>query len=314
MTDPGSPLNNAQHSGLFIMKPFLSFNDQLCLLKSRHLYIKSEIKTKETLKTENYYRLSGYFKMYTKPGSDDFVNGFSFKKLMKIYNFDAELRILLDEYIARVEIESRTRIAYILAKTTSPSSYYDPSYFVNKSLHDNFMKHVATEIKRNSNNPMIKHFDGQLIPIWVIVEVLSFGTVSKMFSNLKPNIRKDICKSNDYSKVYIDKIFKNNLLMVSSLRNICAHHGRLYGRHFPFNLCLSDSDASLFSKYQVPIPSNSSGTPFHLIFALCNLMNSKHETIQFAKKLKHLFSKYKRCIDIHELGFDKNWIKLLSRR
>lgn len=296
------------------MKPFLSFNDQLCLLKSRHLYIKSEIETKDILKTENYYRLSGYFKMYTKPGSNDFINGFSFKKLMKIYNFDAELRILLDEFVARVEIETRTRIAYILAKTTSPCSYYNPSYFVNQLFHNKFLKRVNDEIDHNSKNPMIKHFNGQLIPIWVIVEILSFGTISKMFSNLKSNIRKEICNSGEYSRKYIEKIYKNNLQMVSNLRNICAHHCRLYGNHFPYNVSLSDCDVALFSEYGVPLPSDSTSTPFHLIFALCNLMNSEYERKRFVKKLKHLFFKYSSSIDIHELGFDKKWIKLLNKR
>ncbi len=175
------------------MKSFLSFDDQLKLLKTRHLHFKSETEAKEILKTENYYRLSGYFKMFTKPGTDDFVEGLSMKKLMKIYRFDEQLRTILTEYLGRVEIASKTRIAYNLAKVSFPTSYSDSSYFINSHYHSQFMDKVHGEIKHDAKNPIIKRFKGEAIPIWAIVEVLTFGTVSKMFANLKPHF-KSHCK------------------------------------------------------------------------------------------------------------------------
>ena len=182
MIDPETPLPNAQHSGLFNkMKQFLSFDNQLNLLKSRHLVIKSLEQAKSILMSENYYRLSGYFKMFTKNDSNDFVDGFSMKKLYMIYSFDACLRHLISEYVSKIEINSRTRIAYVLAKMTSPISYLDSSNFVDHSYHSNFINKIREELVRNRRNPIVAHHSGQQMPIWALVEYLHLAPFPKCF-------------------------------------------------------------------------------------------------------------------------------------
>lgn len=313
VTDPETPLNNAQHSGLFnTMKPFLSFDDQLSLLKSRHLIVKNTEEAKKILKTKNYYRLSGYFKLFTKTGSDEFVESFSMKKLMKIYNFDAELRFLTNEYVSKVEIGSRTRIAYLLAKNTSPDSYLNPAYFDNAHHHTTFIDKVDEEKRKSSRNPIVVYHNGHTMPIWALVEILTFGVVSKMYANLKRNLRRLIAGSNDYEKSYLEQIYSNNLQMVCNLRNICAHHGRLYGKTFPYNLMLSHTDALVFGEYGVPTPTTSTSSPFHLFYALCNLLDSEKDVASFVKRIKRLFFRYRSIVDINMLGFPKKWAKLLK--
>lgn len=294
------------------MKPFLPFNNQLNLLKSRHLVIKSEKEAVLILKAENYYRLSGYFKLFTKPGSDDFVDGFSFYDLLKIYRFDTELRLLLNKYLAIVEIAARTRIAYNLARITCPDSYLNPSNFNNSSHHTIFIDEINKERRRSSRNPIVSHFVGENIPIWVLVEIMTFGVISKMFANLKKNLQNEICLSPEYEKVYVRQRYENYLQITCNLRNVCAHHGRLYGKRFPYNISLSRGDIDLFNKYGYAIPSNSSSSTFELIFAMFKLIPNNDDKKEFRKSLKKIFFKYRKYIDLKKLGFYNKWDLVLK--
>ena len=143
--------------------------------------------------------------------------------------------------------------------------------------------------------------------------ILTFGTVSKMFSNLKLNLRKAIASSNDYQARYREQVYTNNLQIVCNLRNICAHHGRLYGSLYPYNVLISNNDMMLFSRFGFPIPNNSTSNLFYLIFALCNLMMCEKDKKLFVKRLRLLFFKYRKYIDLNKIGFAKNWAKLLLK-
>lgn len=313
MTDPETPLNNAQHSGLFVkMKPFLSFDDQLSLLKKRNLIIRSEEDAKHILKTENYYRLSGYFKLFVKCGTDVFIDGFSFKQLLKIYYFDFELRLLLDRFLAIAEINARTRIAYNLARVSSPDSYLDVRNFSSAGFHASFINEINKERKRSSRNPIVSHFAGQDIPIWVLVEIMTFGVISKMYANLTKAFQNAICASPDYAKTYVRGRYENYLKIACDLRNICAHHGRLYGKRFPHNISLSKKDADLFKKYGFSTPSGSSSTAFELVFATTKLLENNDVKNKLVKLLKRLFHKYKRYISLDSIGFNNNWDLVLK--
>src|SRR5690606_6390940 len=69
-------------------------------------------------------------------------------------------------------------------------------------------------------------YDGN-IPVWVAVEVLSFGSLSKLFSNMKKEARSEIAKRNYLvPSIYLESWLK----CLSHIRNICAHYGRLYNR------------------------------------------------------------------------------------
>lgn len=295
------------------MKPFTSFTEQLNKLKTRNMKITNTSQALMVLKEENYYRLSGYFKLFTKNGSDDFVDNFSFRKLLKIYNFDSELRIILDKYLAKIEINARTRIAYNLAKSSSPISYLDSNTFDKIDYFNDFIKNKEKEIKHNLRNPMINRYNTQDLPIWVLVEILSFGCLSRMFANLKSIYKTAITHSPDYKKSYFNSQYENLLLIASNLRNICAHHSRLYGKKYPFNISLTRLDTILFNKYKIPYPNGSASNAFELIFSIFKLLPNESSKEKLIFSLKMIFIKYGRFIDKEKLGFNKNWDKVFRK-
>ena len=75
------------------------------------------------------------------------------------------------------------------------------------------------------------------MPVWAIVEVLSFGTLSKIIKNLKTGTGSSYSilavnyqyKSKKGNLVNpFQKMFTSWIQGVSVLRNICAHNSRIY--------------------------------------------------------------------------------------
>ena len=100
--------------------------------------------------------------------------------------------------------------------------------FVNPEYHKTFLDDIEEEIRRNAKAPFVKNFhenyEGGNLPIYALVEVFSFGTLSKFYKNMKNPDKKAIAKSFGVGYTY----FESWLESISYVRNICAHYGRLY--------------------------------------------------------------------------------------
>jgi abortive infection bacteriophage resistance protein len=216
-------------------KPALSIADQITKLSSRGLIISDVQFAESKLKTISYYRL----RAYTFPFQDNsnpehtFIFKISFEDIIKFYEFDRNLRILVFNAIERIEIALRTLIIYNFAMS------YGSHWFENKTLYRNndyFNNDIAVldkEINR-SDEEFIKHYKSTytnpLRPAaWMILEVATLTTLSKLFQNLcRCPEKKRVAKS-----LGIDfLILENWMHVLSNIRNICAHHSRLYNRTF----------------------------------------------------------------------------------
>jgi len=133
------------------------------------------------------------------------------------------------EMTEQIEIAFRTHISYHVAHTYGSLGYLNSAHFENENYHAAFISELEKEVQR-SQEIFIKHhiekYNGQ-IPVWVAVEVLSFGALSKLFSNMKSDDRNQISRSNYRVPA---RYLESWLKCLSYLRNICAHYGRLYNR------------------------------------------------------------------------------------
>ena len=91
-----------------------------------------------------------------------------------------------------------------------------------------FLKDIEEEIRRNSKSPFVKNFrtnykDGK-IPMYALVELFSFGTLSKFFKNMKNPDKKAIASTYNVGYTY----FESWIESIAFVRNLCAHYGRLY--------------------------------------------------------------------------------------
>ena len=89
----------------------------------------------------------------------------------------------------------RCRISNYFAEKYGVLGYLEADNFVNVKYHQEFLKDVHEEIRRNSKAPFVKNFRmnyaGGMLPIYALMEVFSFGTLSKFYKNMKNPDKKD---------------------------------------------------------------------------------------------------------------------------
>jgi len=224
------------------MKPALTVEEQLTLLKSRNLIFEREDEADNTLSLNNYYRLSGYwrnFQIDPKNGNNDFKEGVKFEKILEIYNLDFQLRNLLLKGIGIFEVSFRSKLSYYIAHSQEQGMY---SYLTAETYTDKVSKGEKVEdllFKINkeleiSKEISIAHYRAkkETVPIWAAVEVLGFGTISKMFSRWKNrDVVKNVYRDFEFFRLLreYDNIF-TTLRALTQLRNLCAHQARIWNK------------------------------------------------------------------------------------
>lgn len=228
-------------------KVFKTHNQQLSILRKRNLIIPKNGAPKRILEKENYYNLiNGYKELFlttttTNSTQEKYVSGTHFSELKSLYDFDFELRMILLKRIFRVENNIKSAIAYFFSKKYGHDNYlklenfdlYTPGSVSRKKeisrVQDiiNIIKGIQGEIARNvSKNDSIGHYMIQhgYVPLWVLVNVLTFGTVGKFFKLMKQSDRQNV------GRIFqINESELNNMVgLLTLVRNKCAHVERLY--------------------------------------------------------------------------------------
>ena len=283
------------------IKTSKTFKEQLEILKNRGLIINDETSALIILKEINYYRLSGYMLSF-KTKDDLFLSNITFENVYSIYKLDKQLRLLLLDIIENIEIAFRTHISYHLAHKYGPIGYKNPKNFNDKEFHNQFLSYLKENINKNKDKEFVEHhikkYAGEF-PIWVVVEILSFGNLSKLFKNMRNEDKEMICET--YYKIpfqYIQSWLHN----LSYTRNVCAHYSRLYNKTFKVFPKFSNRDKKLFKQTR---------RIFDTIFILKKLIFNNQEWLNFTEKLDNLFYDNPTVNKIL-LGFPDNWLELLK--
>lgn len=190
------------------MKEFKTYNQQLIILRSRGMIVPTDGKPKRFLEQENYYNvINGYKDLFLKKdGSgkplnpDIYIPGTHFNELKALFLFDRDLRNLFLRYILRFESLFKTTYAYEFSKQyRNPNSYLDLKNY-KKDRPDEVVQqiHVLTGTIKNkaSKDGAIKHYieNHQSVPLWVLVNYLTLGNMSHLYSALKKTERTTIAK------------------------------------------------------------------------------------------------------------------------
>lgn len=218
----------------------LTSQEHLTNLQKRGLNISDHAKAAEYLEALGYYRLSAYFIPFELPNTElnrrnhNFKEGTQFQEVLSLYVFDRKLRLLVMEAIERIEVAIRSKWANELAQATNdPHAFMCNEYFINQWEHQRQLTRVANNIQ-NSSEVFVTHYlrkysTPYLPPIWAMTETLTIGQLSKWVANTNNNpIKKSIALSLGIPTI---EIFDSALQCISLIRNICAHHGRLWDRH-----------------------------------------------------------------------------------
>lgn len=227
----------------------MTIAQQMGYLAAQGMAIPDAAAAEYWLRHVSYYRLSAYWLPFEKPKGQPgpgFVNGTSFDAVIALYEFDRRLRLLLMSAIERIEVAVRGSWAYTLAHQGGPHSYLDASlYNERRQFHDNFSR-LAREVG-TSPETYIDHYrrtydDPAMPPVWMVAEMMSFGQLSRWYSSLDDRaLRNAIAKPLGLPEVVLVPLLKH----LSTVRNSCAHHARLWNRGFLIRMKLPQKPATL---------------------------------------------------------------------
>ncbi len=210
-------------------KPWLSHHDQLRKLKSYGLIIDDEVAAIQFLEHINYYRFSGYGLAF-ESGRHVYLPGTTFESIRAAYEFDRALRDLLTEALEIVELDLRTTIAYRYSKTYGAFGHVSAKNHYDALSHEAWIKNLRKETGRSKevfiNHHRAKYAQYPDIPIWVATEIMSFGSLSRMYANLLKVDQKSIVMRYRLQPRTLAS-WIHHLVYV---RNLCAHHARLWDR------------------------------------------------------------------------------------
>ncbi|MBP3327994.1 MAG: Abi family protein [Clostridia bacterium] len=282
------------------VKEFLTYEEQLEHLKGAGLHIENDDVAKYILSKVNYYRLINAYSLglyAEREPHDKYKPGITFYQIYDLYKFDLSLRHIMSELLEEFEILFRTKLAYYIGEKYGPLGYLDSLIFKNEEYHNSFIEDLNREKVRQKNSPIIKHhnahYDGNL-PIWVLVEVVSFGVISKLYSNMKLEDQKNIAKEIGLKPKYL----KSWLRSFVEIRNVCAHYGRLYNK-------------ILISPPQLYNDVDFDNTRiFAVLYVLKRFASERLWTTQLVD-LKLAITEHK-SIELSKIGFPENWEKLLG--
>lgn len=291
------------------LKPPLTYDEQIKKLKEEHnLKIYNYEFAIKILKKVNYYRLSGYGiglkKSNNKEHYKDYVN---IEYLFNLYNFDRQFKNTLIRIIEEIEIELRTQIAYYLSIKYGSDVLMKENNFIHKinkdgqTIYSTIIENLKKEIHRQKNTPFVNHhikkYNGNF-PIWVTVELMSFGKLSSLFSILKNIDQKNIAKYYNTTPKYL----KNWILCLVEIRNICAHYMRLYNMPLKVNPKLYKENKK-YKKNQNKI--------FPVLLIIKRMLNSNEQWDYLLKDIKTTFKTYNKILDIKKMNFPENWEEVL---
>ena len=218
-------------------KPAVSVPDQVELLKRRGMIVGDEAKAQHYLNFISYYRLRAYWLPFEVPavnnGDHAFRDGTTFEDVLTLYIFDRELRLLVLDAIERVEVALRAQWAHYMAMTYGPHGYLEQGNYSVIRHHANDITALEREFNRSEDTFAIhyrnKYTSPNLPPVWMAAEVMSFGLLSKFYSNLKKRSDKKALADPFALDEAVVTSFAHH---ISTVRNICAHHGRLWNKRF----------------------------------------------------------------------------------
>jgi abortive infection bacteriophage resistance protein len=292
-------------------KEAFTIEEHITQLIERGLIISNTEEAKHYLTNISYYRLAGYWwPMQSNKTEHKFKEGSTFNDVISLYNFDSELRILLFDVIEKIEISLRTKLIYNLSHEFDAWWFQNTTIFQNTTALIKTLSSIQEEVERSKDIFIKEHNkkykdDLRFPPAWKTLELTSFGSLSKLYGNLKNTVKsKDIIAEQlgAVNHTYLPSWLES----IAQIRNYCAHHSRLWNKNLP-------GGPKILSKppfrWVNDVPTDTQRIYLHLCI-MRYLLNIILPENTFATQLKKLIEKYP-SVDPNALGLKPNWDKEL---
>lgn len=269
----------------------------------RGLVVENQDKALHLLQNISYYRLSGYwFPLLKDKRNHQFKDGASFDLAFNLYCFDRELRLLVLAETEKIEVAIRSKMSYVLSHQFGPFWFQDAANFSNPVKHANSLSKIGEEYKRSDEEFIVAYrgkYNNPIPPSWMTLEITSFGTLSLLYKNLKNGkYKRDIAHHFGLA----DTVFETWIHSIVYLRNVCAHHTRLWNRAMSIQPQIPRNPRlNWLSNTQV-----ANNRTYFILSMVAYLLQTINPKNNFTNKFRELLQKYPN-VDTRALGFPANW-------
>ncbi|GLR62719.1 Abi family protein [Marinospirillum insulare] len=319
-------------------KPVIDVEQQIAVLKQRGLSIQNEAKAKLFLQSVSFFRLSAYMRPYqiNHDPTHRFRSGATFKQITQTYEFDRKLRLLVMAAIERVEVSVRAVVSnYLGPKYNNPHWYLDRKLFkqhyayyrllqtidrkqsdslksyqresqrIDKARDKSAQDKKALKVRR-AKESYARHYpltysEPDLMPGWAMLEELTLGDLSHLYAGLaKDADKKAIARAFGLSMPLLESWLKT----LTTIRNICAHHSRLWNRELGIKPELPKHSSIAWPDYQQSTRDNTRVAVIVSLLQYFMLQISPHD--DWKNDLIALLNTYAE-IDQARMGFPEDW-------
>lgn len=302
------------------IKPFLTYSQQLeKLTTEKKLVILDPDRAVDALSSISYYALIGGYKQpFYNAMTRQYLPGTTFDDLLQLYYFDESLRSLFFKYICHIEQKMRSLISYYFSTAYShmEKDYLNAANYNNSRKNSSGIQHLiqmmSIEAHSNTNHPYVvyQRLTYGNVPLWVMMNTLTFGQLSKMYSFLQTGIKTKITFNfNNVNERELGQYLK----VLTYYRNVCAHNERLYS----FRCRVDIPDTLLHKKLHIPQKGThytlGKSDLFSVVIAFRYLL-SKSDFTEFKKQITKLINSslshsntLTESMLLQTMGFPANW-------
>lgn len=291
------------------LKKPLTFEQQLAKLISHGLLVDDENAALAALKSINYYRFTGYALQFRRhPDASAYLPGTTFATVYHLYLVDEMLRDILRRFIEKAEVYYRTQIAYGFAnaKCVAPphDQHYDETNFYNKKGYREVMVTFSREANYYRDSLIVKHhrlnYSGRM-PLWVVVELMSFSNLSKLYSSMYFSEKDAIAGAVGVSRDTLE----NHLHCLAVLRNKCAHAARLYNTEFY-------PPARFTKDFLRKHPAVENTSLFAYVLVLLRRLPDRASKESLLCAIEQSLNEYASDIDLRLIGFPADYREIMK--
>lgn len=302
-------------------KPPTTIEEQINVLSERGMMISDKEKAAHYLRIIGYYRLSSYcyrFEIPSKNGvrTHKFPAGVTFEQVIRIYVFDQKLRQLMSEALERIEVAAKSIWSYEMSMRFGAHAYLEHSYFnlSEGKYRDQFekLKKEIKDIREKANNIEILHYyekysEPKFPPIWLIISIMTFGEVSRWIMQTKSDsVKVKIAQAFGVSS---PKAIGGVMRSLSVVRNLCAHHERVWDRQLITKL-------PLLKNFPMQTVTDSKGSKvadsrmYNYLLVLSKILESLNPDSQWKFRVAQLVKNSLTQTEQNIMGFPNNWESL----
>lgn len=238
-------------------------------------------------------------------GSHEFFPDTSFDLIVNEYHFNKNLRLLVLEYIERIEVALRAQLSNIFCIDHGFFWYSNRDLYQDTSVYGQINDYIS-EYFDDPPDIFLKKYKAKytnepLPPSNMAFEILTFGKLSRLYTGLKNDAEKQKIAKHFYLP---STILSSWFVYLTNVRNICAHYSRLWNRKITADRPTIPTREKY--KFHGILPESFNSSIYGIASLIERLLRPINPSNSFIEKLTTLIDDNPN-IDIRKMGIPLNW-------